>query len=69
MSEQLKRVVINDRYTYLTDLELAVGDEVVLPPGKSGAEWQGTVTALGSPYSGPCKRVLRKVRGANESAR
>jgi len=66
MSEQLRRVVVNDKYTYETDLELQVGDKVLLPVPEQkvperGSTWEGEVTALESEYTGPCKRIVGKV--------
>jgi hypothetical protein len=63
----MKRIIINHKYTYETDLEVKVGDTVVLPsPRKSLAEgkvsaWRGSVTALTSLYDGPCKKVIRVI--------
>ena len=57
----MPRIEIDGRYAYETDLELEVGDEVLLPAGWSG-EWVGRVTALASDYGGPCGRVVQLVR-------
>jgi hypothetical protein len=64
----MPRVVVEGRYVYETDLELHVGDEVLLPASWSG-EWIGTVTALSSDYGGPCKRIVRVVRGRTDAER
>jgi hypothetical protein len=42
---------------YETDLDVEIGDEVLLPSGFNG-EWVGRVTALSSDYAGPCKRIV-----------
>jgi hypothetical protein len=57
----MPQIEIDGRYAYETDLELEVGDEVLLPAGWSG-EWVGMVTALSSEYGGLCGRVVRLVR-------
>ena len=57
----MTRVVVEGRYVYETDLELEIGDEVLLPSGFSG-QWIGRVTALSSDYTDPCKRILGLVR-------
>jgi ribosome assembly protein YihI (activator of Der GTPase) len=56
------RVVVDGRYTYETDLELEVGDQVLLPASGLGGQWVARVTALSSEYSGPCKRLVGLVR-------
>jgi hypothetical protein len=63
----MARVIVDGRYTYETELETEVGDEVLLP-GWSG-EWVGTVTATSSEYSGPCRRIVRVVRGRKDAER
>ena len=41
---------------------LAIGDKVELPPNQVQAEGSsGTVTALGSDYTGPMKSIVRKI--------
>jgi len=62
----MKRVVVNG-YTYETDLDVKVGDRVLLPGGGVRAmlgelTWEGTVTAIGSAYTGPCRRVICVVK-------
>jgi hypothetical protein len=58
----MTRVIVDGRYVYETDLELEVGDEVLLPPSGFGGQWVARVTALSSDYSGPCKRIVGLVR-------
>jgi hypothetical protein len=58
----MARVVVDGRYSYETDLELEVGDEVLLPPSGLGGQWVARVTALSSDYAGPCRRILGLVR-------
>jgi hypothetical protein len=63
---QLRRVVVNDQYTYETTLDVKVGDEVTLPvpfPLRivKGPTWKGTVTSLSSDYKGSCERIIAKV--------
>ena len=58
----MARVVVDGRYAYETDLELEVGDEVLLPPSGLGGQWVARVTALSSDYAGPCRRILGLVR-------
>ena len=60
----MKRVIVNG-YTYETDLNLAVGDMVVLPTASwlrdvMGDTWEGTVSSLTSDYTGDCARIIRK---------
>jgi hypothetical protein len=54
----MARVVVDGRYSYETDLDLEVGDEVLLPPSGLGGQWVARVTALSSDYTGPCRRIL-----------
>ncbi len=58
------RVIVDDKYTYETDLTLEIGDRVILPSPKKhlsvDATWEGTVTSLTSNYTGPCKQILSK---------
>lgn len=55
----MKRVVVNDKYTYETDLPVGVGDIVDLPGGIGGpgSHWTGEVTSLESQYTGKCLRI------------
>jgi hypothetical protein len=64
----MRRVVVEGRYVYETDLELEVGDEVLLPAGLTG-DWIGRVTALSSDYGGPCKRIVRITRRRRDAER
>jgi hypothetical protein len=64
----MSRIEIDGRYAYETDLELEVGDEVLLPAGWSG-EWVGRVTALSPDYGGPCGRVVRLIRRRADAER
>jgi len=60
----MKRVIVNHKYTYETDIEdLKIGDHVMLPTANwidSGSTWKGYVTALESDYDGPCVKILGK---------
>jgi hypothetical protein len=60
----VKRVQVDHRYTYETDLDVREGDTVALPPGGiNNRIWFGTVTSLdGGDYAGPCVQVLRAFR-------
>jgi len=65
VSTKLLRVVVG-RYTYETDLDLKIGDRVLLPTVEwlarvQGPTWEGVVTALESDYDGPCKRIIAKI--------
>jgi hypothetical protein len=62
------RVVVDSRYVYESELDLEIGDEVLLPAGFSG-DWVGRVTALSSDYAGPCKRILGLVRRRSDVER
>ena len=60
-----KRIVVNHRYTYVTVLDLKIGDEVVLPSPSWLTDvrptWIGTVTKLESDYDGYCASVISKL--------
>ena len=60
-----KRIVVNHRYTYVTVLDLKIGDEVVLPSpswlSDVSPTWTGTVTKLESDYDGYCVSVISKL--------
>lgn len=62
------RVIVDGRYTYETDLEVEVGDEVLLPAGWSG-KWVGRVTATSSEYAGPCERIVRIIHKRRDAER
>jgi hypothetical protein len=60
----MKRVMVGN-YTYETDLNLKVGDEVILPTPDflrdvKGPTYKGKVTSLTSTYEGPCIKIIRK---------
>lgn len=54
------RVVVEGKYTYETNLSVALGSKVLLPNprSKSDSTWVGTVTALTSTYTGPCRQIV-----------
>ena len=59
------KVIVDNNYTYETNLSLKVGDRVVLPTpywlrDVKGSEFVGTVTSLNSSYSGDCIKIIRK---------
>ncbi len=55
----MSRVVVENKYTYETNLPVTVGAKVLLPnPRKPGSTWKGTVTALTSVYTGPCRQIV-----------
>ena len=60
-----KRIVVNHRYTYVTVLDVKIGDEVVLPSpswlSDVNPTWTGTVTKLESDYDGYCVSVISKI--------
>lgn len=60
----MKRVMVGD-YTYETDLDLKVGDEVVIPTPDflrdvKGPTFKGKITSLTSTYNGSCIKILRR---------
>jgi hypothetical protein len=55
-----KRITVNGKYAYDTDLPVKVGDRVILPAHACSDEWVGRVTDLTSDYQGECKRVLSR---------
>jgi hypothetical protein len=65
MKQTEKRIVVNHRYTYITFLDLKIGDEVILPSpswlSDVSPTWTGTVTKLESDYDGHCVSVISKV--------
>jgi hypothetical protein len=65
----MARLVVDGRYTYETDLDLEVGDEVLLPPSGLGGQWVARVTELSSDYAGPCRRILGLVRRRADAER
>jgi hypothetical protein len=65
----MARVVVDGRYTYETDLDLEVGDEVLLPPSGLGGQWVARVTEQSSDYAGPCRRILGLVRRRADAER
>jgi hypothetical protein len=57
------KVVVDNKYTYETDLEVQMGDEVILPTPSflldvKGPTFTGEVTALTSDYTGWCAKIL-----------
>ncbi len=65
-----RRVVVNERHTFETDLKVQVGDIVQVPvadwlKGTGSDTWEGRVTALTSLHTGACKRILKVVRRAS----
>ena len=65
MKQTEKRIVVNHRYTYVTVLDVKIGDEVVLPSPSwltdVSPTWTGTVTKLESDYDGYCASVISKL--------
>jgi hypothetical protein len=60
--------MVDGRYVYESELDLEIGDEVLLPAGFSG-DWVGRVTALSPDYAGPCKPILGLVRRRSDVER
>jgi len=61
----MKKVIVNNNYTYQTNLDLKIGDKVFLPTPSylrdtSENTWIGTITALESQYDGYCLKVIGK---------
>lgn len=57
------KVVVDGRWAYETDYDVRVGDTVILPTADflvnvKGRTWEGTVTSIGSDYTGHCDRIL-----------
>lgn len=57
------KIVIDNKYTYETDLPVKVGDTAVLPTADflrdvKGPTFEGTVTSLNSTYAGSCSKVI-----------
>ena len=61
------RIIVNNQYTYETDYPCNIGDTVICPGGRNpNAKWEGTVTALESTYTGPCKKILGLIQEQEE---
>lgn len=58
----MQRIVVANKYTYETDLPVEIGTVVRLPGRAAGSTFDGSVTALESPYDGDCKKVLGIVK-------
>jgi hypothetical protein len=65
-------IVVNHTWTYDAEgADVRVGDSVLLPTGDSrrrrrqGDRWVGTVTAVGSTYTGEAKKILGVLRGGS----
>ena len=56
----MKKVVVNGKYTYETDIDVQIGDIVLLPSAGwlDKQPWQGTITALNSTYTGECRKII-----------
>jgi hypothetical protein len=55
----MKKVTVNNRYCFETNLDVGVGDIVNLPPsGYSPDGWAGVVTSLKGEYKGECKQIV-----------
>lgn len=57
------RIEIDNKHTYETNLEVKVGDNVLLPTADflrdvKGPTYVGTVTSLTSSYTGACRNVI-----------
>ena len=58
-----EKIIVNNKWTYLTGgYEVAVGDTVLLPSKFGGGDWEGKVTQMGSKYDGECKAILAVFR-------
>ena len=59
----MNKIVVNNKYTYETDLKLEIGDTVLLPSTWADSDpWEATVTALQSSYKGSCSKILSVVK-------
>jgi len=59
----MKRVIVNNQYSFDTNLKVRVGSTVVLPTpywlrDVKGDTWEGKVTALTSDYTGDCVQII-----------
>jgi len=65
MKQTEKRIEVNHKYTYVTFLDVKIGDEVIVPSpswlSDVSPTWTGTVTKLESDYDGHCVSVISKV--------
>lgn len=62
MPQPKKLVVVNGRYTFDTELELKIGDEVVCE-AQDGRRWIGVITALESDFKGNTRTIVGKWYG------
>lgn len=59
-----RRVVVDNRYTYETNLPVKIGSKVLLPPSPWAHEfygddpWEGVVTSFISEYTGECSTII-----------
>lgn len=62
----MKKYIINDQYTYESDIKgLRVGTKVVLPTPSfllqvKPPTWIGKITAVNSDYMGYCEKIISK---------
>lgn len=65
MKQTEKRIEVNHKYTYVTFLDVKIGDEVIVPSPSWLSDvrptWTGTVTKLESDYTGYCASVISKL--------
>lgn len=65
MKKTEKRIEVNHKYTYVTCLDVKIGDEVIVPSPSwlldVSPTWTGTVTKLESNYTGYCSKVISKL--------
>lgn len=55
------KIIVNDRYTYESDIEVEVGDVVILPAGRDGGDrWAGYVTSIAAKDDRPLKKIICK---------
>jgi len=62
----MKRVIIDNKYTYETNIpRLRVGNKVVLPTpywlrDVRGNTWIGRITSMTSTYEGYCEKIISR---------
>jgi hypothetical protein len=59
----MKKIIINNKYTFLCDFKVRKGQTVVLPTPSwlrsvQGSTWLGKVTATKSDYTGYCEKAI-----------
>lgn len=59
----IKKIIVDNKFTYLTDMKVRKGTKVLLPPFPWCQDpWIGKVTSLTSDYDGDCKFIITTIK-------